>query len=293
MTRTVPVAVSGASEVALQIPAAPGDPSASQRPSHQPPPRSSDQRHMSRRLRSVLLLAAALVVPLGSTALSREVTQATEVPVGYAPIAGEPACLAQGRLRLPPGWIMGDVAALVLHRRSSAGSGSPPAVVSPDTAALEIVAGTSTDCGGRGAADPRDEMLAALAALLEHGAGTVFLVGFEEDARAALGAAAPVDDHIAFCLPRAWAAEPCFCSLEGVETPITPGQFILLMRERRSSGATSAAELRAAMQHAREVCGDQNAGRSVEASGSSPVRARLQSHGRRTRAAVRSDGLLP
>ncbi|MGG5820043.1 hypothetical protein [Falsiroseomonas sp. HW251] len=79
------------------------------------------------------------------------------------------------------------------------------------------------------------------------------------------------DDLIAFCRPAAWAAKPCFCSVEQVETMVTPGQFILHMRERLAVGSTSAAELRAAETHAREICGEGGVAASLDAFGAAEI----------------------
>ena len=97
--------------------------------------------------------------------------------------------------------------------------------------------------------------------LQERGAGTLTLLAFDEDVGAALALGAGVavgdlGDLIAFCRPRAWAAETCFCSVEWIETLITADAFVLQMRQRRAVGAASAAELRAAKINADEVCGE-------------------------------------
>lgn len=248
------------------------------------------------------LLAAMLALPLGTPA-ARETDHTQYASLAYAPLGGEPGCLAQGLRSTPPAWTAGGDAALVLTRRGLVDARRGEAVaalLSEGGAVLEIVAGAATDCGGRAAADPRDEVLAALAALVEHGAGPVVVIGFEEDAGAALalGAGTPVgaggDDLIAFCRPRAWAAEPCFCSVETVEVAITPGEFVLHMRGRRAAGATSAAELRAATGHAREVCGDGPAAASLQALGASPIGAEPPPPpARRTRAAAPARGGAP
>ena len=244
----------------------------------------------------IALLAAALALPLGAPA-AREVEHAS---LAYAPLGGKPGCLARGLLSTPPGWTAGDAAALVMRRQGPVDARRDEAVaalLSEGRAVLEIVAGAATDCGGRAAPHPRDEVLAALAALHEHGAGPVVVLGFDEDAGAALAlgpgtavGAAGGDDLIAFCRPRAWAAEPCFCSVEGVETAITPGQFILHMRERRAAGATSAAELRAAMRHAREVCGEGEVAASLNALGLASGETGPSSPPQRTRPLLRTRG---
>ena len=70
---------------------------------------------------------------------------------------------------------------------------------------------------------------------------------------------ASADHLIAFCRPPAEgprAAENlCVCSVEGIEQLLTPGQFLENMRERRASGATSAAELQSAARHVLATCG--------------------------------------
>lgn len=74
-------------------------------------------------------------------------------------------------------------------------------------------------------------------------------------------AASASDPHelIAFCQAYGKAAppgveEPCFCSVEGIEQPLAPGQFLRHMRERQAAGATGPAEMLAAERHALAVC---------------------------------------
>jgi hypothetical protein len=91
--------------------------------------------------------------------------------------------------------------------------------------------------------------------------GGEFEVSKREESSFALRAGSTTgegEDHelIAFCQPQAWAAKPCVCSVESVEVGLTHGQFVRYLRERRAAGATSAAELRTAMRHAHDVCGD-------------------------------------
>ncbi|MGG5821977.1 hypothetical protein [Falsiroseomonas sp. HW251] len=85
------------------------------------------------------------------------------------------------------------------------------------------------------------------------GEGTAFAL-----AASTGSAAGAAEEHelIAFCRPQPWAAKPCLCSIESVEVAVTPGQFVRYMQDRRAAGATSAAELRTAMRHAGEVCGE-------------------------------------
>ncbi|MGG5820210.1 hypothetical protein [Falsiroseomonas sp. HW251] len=75
------------------------------------------------------------------------------------------------------------------------------------------------------------------------------------------------DALIAFCRPQADAGRPCLCSIEQIETPVTPGQFVLLMRGFHRAGAASAAELRLAERQAREACGDDAVAASLDAAG--------------------------
>ena len=118
------------------------------------------------------------------------------------------------------------------------------------------------------------------------------VLAFDGDVGAALAlrAGAAVDDLgglIAFCRPRAWAAETCFCSVEWIETSITADAFVLQMRQRRAVGAASAAELRAAITNAGEVCGERVEVAPLEAFGAG-ARQVEPSPARRQTGAVRS-----
>ncbi|MGG5823880.1 hypothetical protein [Falsiroseomonas sp. HW251] len=80
---------------------------------------------------------------------------------------------------------------------------------------------------------------------------------------AAQGAPDP-EDLIAFCQFSSGAVpagitDLCFCSVGAIEQPLTPGQFVRYLHDRLLAGATSAAELRAATRHARDVCKEDGA----------------------------------
>ncbi|MBL6459132.1 hypothetical protein JMJ55_27805 [Belnapia sp. T6] len=145
------------------------------------------RRHDAMDWTRVALLAAALCVPLGASA-ARETDYTQDASLAYAPLGGEPGCLARGLLSSSPG----------------------------------RTAGTAVSAGG---------------------------------------------DLIAFCRPRAWAAEPYFYSSGAAEIPTTFGQVVLHMHEQRATGARSADELRAAMRRAGEVCGEGVASVSAEVPG--------------------------
>lgn len=130
--------------------------------------------------RRTALSAALLALAMPATA-TREYTGYQAML--YAPIAGELGCLAQGLLSIPPAWAAGDAGALVLGRRGSLDArrdATVAALVAEGAAVLEITVGAPTDCGGRAARDPQDEVSAALAALREYGSGLVVALGFGE-----------------------------------------------------------------------------------------------------------------
>jgi hypothetical protein len=131
--------------------------------------------------------------------------------------------------------------------------------------------------------------------LQERGTGVIIVVASDEDVGAAfaLGAGTALDDGgdiIAFCRPRAWAAEPCVCSVEWIETLISADAFVVQMRQRRAVGAASAAELRAAIRNVHEVCGERAVMAPLEALGPAARQVEPSQAPRRT-GAVRSSGV--
>jgi hypothetical protein len=249
-------------------------------------------------LTHVALLAAVLAFPLSTPVAHHVERPGDELSLLRAPIGGEPGWFDGGQLGVPTGCDGGDAAALTLAQRGPEAKGNEGAAavsLPPGTPLLEMVGGCEADRGGRSASEPRDQVLTDPAALNAQIAEEVTSNGSGQDpwgARSLVGAAGG-NDMIAFCLPRAWAAEPCLCSVEGVETAISPGQFILLMRERRAAGATSASEMRVSERHAREICGEAVVQASIEAVGATRGEAPPSWAGRPASRSTRRHGGAP